>query len=143
MLSTTAAGQTEVAQAAISRRSLYRLSPLRRDRAKARFKSRRIASERPGLSSMSQATRRNTTIPTFPARRRNRTAAKPAAAAKAAPQFIHFGMPWSDEEWVASFVPGPTDMMVVMLHHDAPELERVVAGLLASREAAKARLAAR
>jgi hypothetical protein len=45
---------------------------------------------------------------------------------------IEFG--WSKQKWVASFVPGPTDIgMVVLLHHDAAELERVVAGLLAFR----------
>jgi hypothetical protein len=52
---------------------------------------------------------------------------------------IEFG--WSKQKWVASFVPGPTDIgMVVLLHHDAAELERVVAGLLAFREKAAAQL---
>ncbi len=78
---------------------------------------------------MSQAIQ---TVNTIPARRR-----KPAAAPQVMP--IEFG--WSDEKWVASFVPGPTDIgMVVLLHHDAAELERVIAGLVAFRKQARARL---
>jgi hypothetical protein len=70
---------------------------------------------------MSQAIQ---TVTTIPGRRRR------GVAPVVMP--IEFG--WSKQKWVASFVPGPTDIgMVVLLHHDAAELERVVAGLLAFR----------
>jgi len=72
---------------------------------------------------MSQATQVVTTIPT----RRRRSVA--------APVVMPIEFDWSEDRWVASFVPGPTDIgMVVLLHHDAAELERVVAGLLAFRK---------
>jgi hypothetical protein len=62
---------------------------------------------------------------------------RPPKAAAVMP--IEFG--WSKQKWVASFVPSPTDIgMLVLLHHDAAELERVVAGLLAFREKAAAQL---
>jgi hypothetical protein len=77
---------------------------------------------------MSQAIQ---TVTTIPGRRRR------AVASVVMP--IEFG--WSKQKWVASFVPGPTDIgMVVLLHHDAAVLERVVAGLLAFREKAAAQV---
>jgi hypothetical protein len=77
---------------------------------------------------MSQAIQ---TVTTIPGRRRR------AVAPVVMP--IEFG--WSKQKWVASFVPGPPDIgMVVLLHHDAAELKRVVAGLLAFREKAAAQL---
>jgi hypothetical protein len=74
---------------------------------------------------MSQAIQTVTTIP-----RRRRRAVAPVVMP------IEFG--WSKQKWVASFFPGPTDIgMVVLLHHDAAELKRVVAGLVAFQESAR------
>jgi hypothetical protein len=78
---------------------------------------------------MSQADQTATTIP---ARRR-----RPAAA----PAVMPIQFDWSKDSWVACFVPGSTDIgTVVLLHHDAAELERIVAGLVAFRKQASRRL---
>jgi hypothetical protein len=50
-----------------------------------------------------------------------------------APQVMPITFEWSDENWVFAFVPG-SDIAIILLHHDAAELERVVAGLSAFRE---------
>jgi hypothetical protein len=74
---------------------------------------------------MSQAIQTVTTIP-----RSRRGAVAPAVIP------IEFG--WSKQKWVASFFHGPTGIgMVVLLHHDAAELKRVVAVLVAFQERAR------
>jgi hypothetical protein len=70
---------------------------------------------------------KSTTIPT---RRRKH----------ASPRVIDMSFDWSDEKWVSAFIPR-TDTLIIMLHHDAAELERVVAGLVAFRNKAAVRLA--
>jgi hypothetical protein len=71
-----------------------------------------------------------------------------AKAKKSARRHLPTVMPiefeWSADRWVATFVPGPSDIgMIVILHHDAAELERVVAGLVAFREKAAGRVCMR
>jgi len=73
---------------------------------------------------MSQAVQ---TVSMIPSRRR-----KPVT-----PAVMPIEFDWSKDSWVASFIPG-SDTMIVMLHHDAAELERVVAGLVAFQERTRA-----